>query len=583
MSATGGGAPPALRRWLAVGVAGALLAGSAAYLARRGLDDGATPAGATGPALPPVGMVVSLERAGGGDLAAALGPPLAFHVGVVGTEPIVAVELWSGGTVVDRVVAGDGDERTGRADRLTWRPAEEGAATLVARAIDGGGRVGQSNPVRVEVAEPMALATYETHVAVEGETLDGLAEVLGHDGTVLVALNPGMDPTAALVPGTEVLVPTAITAADVPASLAGTLPPDAPAEVVAAAREADAGAVGRGRGLAPPPGRWRRPRARPPAPGPRARRGPRALGRPRRLRRGGDRGAPGRGGGHQPHPAAPRARRERFRAGGRARDGRPGRAGHRHRRPAVGRDAHARRRGRRRRGPHGLVAARRRRGGGGCEGWEGDARLVDGRLVADADPGADLAYLYLSAEPYLSSDPGRWVRVPPTGFVPRAADGRYDFRPHLPDLDGRSLQLRAWGRRGGALVPVGTGRYTPPPGHTSLPPSIFGSVVRLDWIEQEAKAGAPEKLAALGTVEELGVERFRWSTKLLGVTHGVWQVTAAPVAPGAGPDPGACSSPARSPAAEAPSPWTSASSSTRPPPEGGAPPRRSPPRPAPRP
>ncbi|MDH5239079.1 MAG: hypothetical protein OEW85_15820, partial [Acidimicrobiia bacterium] len=154
-----------------------------------------------------------------------------------------------------------------------------------------------------------------------------------------------------------------------------------------------------------------------------------------------------------------------------------------------------------------------------CGGtWTGDVRLTGG-VLATTDGDTAEAYLYLSTQP------GRWQRVPsePQSAVPRTPAG-FDFGPYLPVLDGRRLEVVAWGRSGGEVHELGRGTFTPAPG---LPlGSTVGKTRAVDlvWIKTPASAGKPEVVAATGYVSKPGILSFRWSTTLPYVTHAVWQV-----------------------------------------------------------
>ncbi len=199
--------------------------------------------------------------------------------------------------------------------------------------------------------------------------------------------------------------------------------------------------------------------------------------------------------------------------------------------------------------------------------WDGDARILRGRLHTNAD--ADRAYAYLRV------DGGGWQRVPPgeQASVPVGAGGTFDLSTHLPSLSGRSLELRAWGRRGGELVALGTGRLELDAGAGATGgavglagfgsemvgglDAIAGSLLRtdLDWVVAHATDGGtaeiqvahPEILAREGTLVydengELGPETdfgkgdpvldMRWEANDPSVTHGILQVSAVPPPPG---------------------------------------------------
>lgn len=192
----------------------------------------------------------------------------------------------------------------------------------------------------------------------------------------------------------------------------------------------------------------------------------------------------------------------------------------------------------------------------GRPGWDGAARLDQGRLRVPAD--IERGYLYLRVD----DQPA--IRVPsdPHGFV-AATDGVLDFGAVLPRLDGETLTFEAWGWAGGRLERVGDGRLDmgaartelardDPAGGVSLAgPGLgglalgdivgLGSTTSLDLVVQPGGGEFLPVYAKSGGLvfptQPYGQpinRRLRWTTSLAGVSSVVWQVLPYP--PGKGAD-----------------------------------------------
>jgi len=91
-----------------------------------------------------------------------------------------------------------------------WTPSGEGTHELFVRAIDGTGRVFESNHVRL-LATPKADVRFPlNYSAVEGDTVNSLAESAGVDPQEILEANPGLDPAAPLSPGSPLTIPVHI-------------------------------------------------------------------------------------------------------------------------------------------------------------------------------------------------------------------------------------------------------------------------------------------------------------------------------------------------------------------------------------
>ena len=483
--------------WLAAGLAVTVAGASLGTVARARSDDGGLVPRVTAPAIDvaPSGMVVTLVSAAASGQPVAAGVEQAFYVEVLGTEPVAAVELWVGdGPVAREVLAGDAVEH---ATRLAWTPVDApGAVIVVARALDTEGSEAQSNPVALHVVDPEPVVAYVPVVAQAGDTLEAVAQRAAIDVEAIRVLNPSVR-NGTIPAGVELIVPT-IPTGPLP------LPVDAPAST---ARGEDAERL-----------------TLPPLPDGIERMTPLGL-----HVEADECGAAGRASGDdlagdvvlweigpEGDAMVPVAAMDV--------EGEPVRV-------AIGA------------GEHTFVASYSVDGvtrswsaltavAGAAEcapGWSGEVRLLDG-VVPVVDSDVDRAYLYVSWVP------GRWVRVPETGFVARTEAG-FDFSEHLPVMP-EGFRLEAWGWEGGELVHIGNGAFTPPPAEPGLAVIDGLPEIGLRWYGPKTAPGL-QVLSAGGEIENLegkwGRQRFRWSTRLDGVTGILVQVSDTSFPPGAGP------------------------------------------------
>jgi hypothetical protein len=105
---------------------------------------------ASSAAPPRVPIIVTAAHAGGPTVSSGIPTTVTAHALAAG--PISALELWS---ATGRVAVHHA-ERTSQALYASWQwtPEESGDALLFARAIDAGGRVAQSNVIRLAVRDP---------------------------------------------------------------------------------------------------------------------------------------------------------------------------------------------------------------------------------------------------------------------------------------------------------------------------------------------------------------------------------------------------------------------------------------------
>ncbi len=508
------------RRFLptvAIAVAVALAAAGLTIVAHRQLADDSEPPipiadSGTTVTLPRSGLVVTLSRPGFVTTPVTDGSDNAFVVSVTAETSVAAVELLAGATVVDRIVPED--RVANRTDRLVWHPDGDGTTTVVARAYGADGRIGQSNPLRVDVRPDLAIAGLVHVVTTPGETIADVAGRYGADVSTVVAWNQLTEagPGAALPTGTELDIPI-------------DLPPTAPASPSSNAKGIRRSTSGT-RSLPPLPSDLTL------AAAPHLAVTVDGCGATIDTTAGsGDQDlyllrVPPTGGAYE---AIAKLTTQSVAV-------------------PVGP------------GIHDFVVAAGDAGAlvawsdpvavavddPGCSGWQGTARLAGGRLVIDGSAEPESAYLYLS------TSPGDWVRVPAEGSVPRGEDGGYDFTPVLPPLPGSTLRLEAWGRTNGQLELLGTGTYTPPapPDGTSdhtVPATAIGigddialPKAQLWWLRPSdwKHGGDPPKAVTSGEVPGTPTLHFQWTAPTPAVTHGIVQVTSASVPPTAGPSPG---------------------------------------------
>lgn len=129
---------------------------------------------------PPAPMAVVARRVG----AAAdpqEGERVEVSAYVLSEEAVARVELWAGGEQVD--VAGPAEPSTRTTEVLEWSAGAAGLHVLLVRAVDAGGRTGQSFPVWVRVREaaapPSAAVPASGRVAAAGRMAGGLAAQTG--------------------------------------------------------------------------------------------------------------------------------------------------------------------------------------------------------------------------------------------------------------------------------------------------------------------------------------------------------------------------------------------------------------------
>ncbi|MDX1620465.1 MAG: hypothetical protein R3320_05710 [Nitriliruptorales bacterium] len=486
-------AASSLWRWGAGTLALAILAASVVWWTRTSESDAEQSPPA---AVPPIGLAVALTRPGGAHAPAVVGMEAWLDVEVVATQRVTGLELWSEGQLVasEELPLLARDTRLRR--RLTFVPDELGIQTVVARAVDAAGRVGQSPPLRLAVSEPYLPAVMTTVEVQEGEGLEDLAARTGADPEVLLTVNPSLPADGEWPAGLFVDVPV------LEPSLDGPLPPEAiPPELRDLPTDVDAG----------PPSD---PSDRPPRGTPVAPVGPGievTVADCEMTVQASD--VDDEANGVAIHLLGPRDQQFTIVASIEA--------GEAWTAPVAP-------------GEHTVAVSEFTEDGhhwsaptdvavpDACGGEHtGEVRLEDGLLSGGAE--ADFGYVYLSV------DGGTWQRVPedPHVFVPRTAD-HFDLSDHLPALEGSELEIDAWGWRGAELVHLGTGAVTAPIGVDLNALVGMSQKVSLWWVEDP---GGRELLRPRVQVEEPQELTFSWSTVLPEVTGATWQVTGSPADP----------------------------------------------------
>lgn len=120
-------------------------------------------------------------------------------------RPLVALELWADGTLVERKEAPPGSADTHLFAFWSWEPGRQGEHLLVARAVDVEGAVGDSNVVRLRATAPVDGRILQA--AREGDTLETVAQRWGLPVERLRELNPGIEQSAPLISGQPIFGP----------------------------------------------------------------------------------------------------------------------------------------------------------------------------------------------------------------------------------------------------------------------------------------------------------------------------------------------------------------------------------------
>src|SRR6185369_1654949 len=79
------------------------------------------------------------------------GSQVSVQAEALGVNAITTIQFWVDGVAADASAAGEGISTKTLNANWSWLPASDGVHILVARAEDGQGNVGVSNPVRVMV------------------------------------------------------------------------------------------------------------------------------------------------------------------------------------------------------------------------------------------------------------------------------------------------------------------------------------------------------------------------------------------------------------------------------------------------
>ena len=130
--------------------------------------------------------------------------PVPVTVMVTAGTVIKSVQFWSDGRLFDTQAP------SGRLPMYykvwSWVPLTEGAHVLFVRATDAIGRTADSNAVHIQASAAAGLIAVLT--AKGGETLQSLASQNGLTPQQIAAVNPSLNPTGTVAPGTQVFIPT---------------------------------------------------------------------------------------------------------------------------------------------------------------------------------------------------------------------------------------------------------------------------------------------------------------------------------------------------------------------------------------
>jgi LysM repeat protein len=134
--------------------------------------------------------------------------PTSIRVDAIGSQSLATIQLWIDGIPVDARSAPPDSTQTSA--NFAWTPRGFGSYTLVARAVDSQGHIGNSNLVYVNAQPPQQQIVVGNVIPTEGQTLANIAESVGTTADELVALNPGLDPNQPLPADQPVNVPVAL-------------------------------------------------------------------------------------------------------------------------------------------------------------------------------------------------------------------------------------------------------------------------------------------------------------------------------------------------------------------------------------
>ena len=130
-----------------------------------------------------------------------------IQIAANGVEPITSVDLYINGTLYDTHEIDAEAANQGFLTLWDWQPGISGKFILVARAMDGSGRTGMSNPVLIE-AGPAAKTGSPIRIE-EGHTWEIISQETGLSLEEIHQANPELDPKLELVPGSHILIPNA--------------------------------------------------------------------------------------------------------------------------------------------------------------------------------------------------------------------------------------------------------------------------------------------------------------------------------------------------------------------------------------
>ncbi len=129
--------------------------------------------------------------------------PIPVAVMVSAAAPLKSVEFWTDGRLFDTKMPTDDQNSSFKV--WSWMPLTEGAHTIFVRATTTDGQSTESNAVHIQATAPAGLIV--SQITQGGETFQQLADQNGITPGELAAVNPSLDASNPIPPGTEVFIP----------------------------------------------------------------------------------------------------------------------------------------------------------------------------------------------------------------------------------------------------------------------------------------------------------------------------------------------------------------------------------------
>ncbi len=122
-------------------------------------------------------------------------------------EPVTSVELFVNGTLYDTQPIKDKPTNQQLLTLWEWQPGLPGTFILVARALDASGNTGISQAVLIEAGPPSKNGL--SFPVEDGQTWENISQETGLELEEIQQANPDLDPILALIPGSQLMIPTA--------------------------------------------------------------------------------------------------------------------------------------------------------------------------------------------------------------------------------------------------------------------------------------------------------------------------------------------------------------------------------------